>query len=197
MKWKWRDGGGGQTRRIEISLREVGQLFNTVDPSPFHEKDLDADAEEFIVSWAREFATHERLMLVVHLNEPPSEEHAQPAVEKAVQHYFAYRAKLNRLDFRRLMKDGLKSLAIGLGFLATCLIGSQMLAGLSTNPLTNVLRESLTIGGWVAMWRPMEIYLYSWWPVQRLGRVYRKMSRMKVELRVRKAPAEKTAAGSP
>jgi hypothetical protein len=30
--------------RIEISLREVGQLFNSMDPSPFHEKDLDHDA---------------------------------------------------------------------------------------------------------------------------------------------------------
>jgi len=39
---------------IELSLRDVDQLFNTMDPSPFHERDLDPDCEEFIVSWARE-----------------------------------------------------------------------------------------------------------------------------------------------
>ena len=36
--------------RIEIYLDRIEQLFNSMDPSPFHEKDLDRDAEEFIVS---------------------------------------------------------------------------------------------------------------------------------------------------
>ena len=36
--------------RIEISLKSIDQLFNSMDPSPFHEKDLDRDAEEFIMS---------------------------------------------------------------------------------------------------------------------------------------------------
>jgi hypothetical protein len=35
---------------IEIKLQEFEQLFNTIDPSPFHEKDLDHDLEEFTVS---------------------------------------------------------------------------------------------------------------------------------------------------
>jgi len=38
---------------IVVRLNAVGQLFNTMDPSPFHERDLDHDAEEFIVSSAR------------------------------------------------------------------------------------------------------------------------------------------------
>ena len=41
--------------RIEIYLDRIEQLFNSMDPSPFHEKDLDRDAEEFIVSWAQEY----------------------------------------------------------------------------------------------------------------------------------------------
>src|SRR5439155_10099296 len=44
---------------IELNLRDINQLFNTMDPSPFHEKDLDHDAEEFILSWAQEFHRHE------------------------------------------------------------------------------------------------------------------------------------------
>jgi hypothetical protein len=39
---------------IRIQLHDIEQLFNTMDPSPFHEKDLDADAAEFILSWAEE-----------------------------------------------------------------------------------------------------------------------------------------------
>lgn len=39
---------------IELQLETIEQLFHSLDPFPFHRKDLDRDAEEFIVSWARE-----------------------------------------------------------------------------------------------------------------------------------------------
>ncbi len=166
--------------RIEISLQRIGQLFNTMDPSPFHEKDLDADAEEFILSWAQEFHARTPLVLVIHVNEAQDEKTTDPMVEHAIQHYFSYRAGLSRLEFRRLMKDGRHSLMIGLAFLSVCLAASELLASRST--AQSVIREGLTIAGWVAMWRPLEIYLYDWWPVRRLMKIFEKMSRMKVEV---------------
>jgi hypothetical protein len=39
---------------IEVRVAELAQLFNAWDPSPFREKDLDPNAEEFIVEWARD-----------------------------------------------------------------------------------------------------------------------------------------------
>jgi hypothetical protein len=53
---------------IQVKLREVAQLFNSLDPSPFNEQDLDHDAEEFIVSWARELRHHDKLRLLIHLD---------------------------------------------------------------------------------------------------------------------------------
>jgi hypothetical protein len=38
--------------KIELNLSRLNQLFNSLDPSPFHERDLDQDAEEYIVSSA-------------------------------------------------------------------------------------------------------------------------------------------------
>ena len=38
-----------------------------MDPSPFREKDLAIEAEEFIVDWARELPKHEPLLLTIHL----------------------------------------------------------------------------------------------------------------------------------
>jgi hypothetical protein len=37
---------------IEIRLSRPQQLFNSLDPSPFHERDLDEDAEAYIVDGA-------------------------------------------------------------------------------------------------------------------------------------------------
>ena len=58
---------------IELRLSNVGQLFNTMDPSPFHERDLDHDAEEFILSWAREHERDSELRLRVVLKQPADE----------------------------------------------------------------------------------------------------------------------------
>ena len=60
--------------------------------------------------------------------------------------------------------------------------------------IASVLKESLTIAGWVAMWRPMQIYLYDWWPLVRRGRIFDKMSRMKVEVVHRPEKTEALAA---
>ena len=156
-----------------------------MDPSPFHERDLDDNAEEFIVSWAQEFPRRDPVALIVHVNQLPAQSDAQQIVEAAVHHYFAYRAKLNRFEFRHLLKEGRTSLFIGLVFLGACLLTSEWLLRKQPGSLSIIARESLVIAGWVAMWRPIRIFLYDWWPVLRLGRLYQKLSRMHVEVRKR------------
>ena len=174
---------GRTPHRIELNLREAGQLFNTMDPAPFPEKDLDSDAEEFILSWVQEFPLDEPVVLVVHLNELPADQNPQTDIEQGVHHYFAYRARLNRMEFGQLLKDGRQSLIIGVLFLATCLMAGHAIGGDESGTFRSIARESLTIAGWVAMWRPMQIYLYDWWPLRRRGKLYLKLSRMKVEVR--------------
>ena len=167
--------------RIEIKLRDLNQLFNTMDPSPFLEKDLDADAEEFIVNWAREFPLAEPVVLTIHVSQSePVRPDAQ--IEKAVQNYFHYRATLSFMDLRRLLREGRISLVIGLGFLACCLSIAGLLRGNDEQTIRDIAREGLTIAGWVAMWRPIEIYLYDWWPVLRRSKVFEKLSTMKIEI---------------
>ncbi len=156
-----------------------------MDPSPFHEKDLDHDAEEFILSWAHEYHHNEPVDLVVHLEKAPREGDPAQIVADAVHNYFAYRGRLNELEFNRLMKQGRTSLLVGILFLAACLGGNQLLASPNPGTLARFLSEGLTIAGWVAMWKPMEIYLYDWWPLRRRGRIFDKLSQMPIEVRVR------------
>ena len=156
-----------------------------MDPSPFHEKDLDQDAEEFIVSWIQEFPLRESVSLVVHVNQ--AQENAQGVIETAVHNYFAYRAKLNRLEFHRLLKQGRLSLIIGLAFLGVCLLVEEIFLPQPQSTLSILLWQSLVVAGWVAMWRPMQIFLYDWWPLRRTGQLYEKLSRMRVEVKKRNA----------
>lgn len=168
-------------RRIELKLRDVTQLFNSMDPSPFHQKDLDHDAEEFVVSWAQEYPVDAPVALRIYLAQWPAEDPGE-MIRQSIHNYFAYRADLARLEFRRLMDQGRKSMVIGLAFLAVCYLTSELLLARSGSTWAGLLREGLLIGGWVAMWRPMQIYLYEWWPLRRRERIYAKLGKMPVEV---------------
>ena len=75
-------------------------------------------------------------------------------IRQAVHNHFAHRAELTNLEFRALMKQGRLSLLIGLSCLAVSLVISKVLLGAETGTWAYVVRESLTIAGWVAMWQP-------------------------------------------
>ncbi len=167
--------------RILLRLRELAQLFNSMDPSPFVERDLDADAEEFITSWARELPGRDPLELVLHLASAPAPDRAA-GVEEAVRHYFATRAEIKRREFGFLLRRGRTSLIVGLVFLAACLTLGGFVARHSEAPVSAILREGLVIAGWVAMWRPLEIYLYDWWPIWDDRRIFSRLARMKVRI---------------
>jgi hypothetical protein len=165
---------------IEIRLRELRQLFNTLDPSPFHERDLDPAAEEYLVSAAREIGPR-RSMLVLHLPAKTADEEAVDAV-MAIRHYFEYRSRHTRQQLRLLMGRGAISLAIGLAFLGVCLLLRQLLAGAGDSG-TTILSEGLLILGWVAMWRPVEVFLYDWWPELGRRRLFERIAHMQIETR--------------
>ena len=164
---------------IDVRLESVAQLFNSIDPSPFHRKDLDQDAEEFIVSWAREFPRNEPLRLVLHLDALPVPGEDRDVID-AVHNYFAYRADLTRRDFQFLMRQGQTTLVIGLLFLVACHVVAEFVSTRVDSTFATIVREGLLIGGWVAMWRPLEIFLYDWWPLRRRRRMYENMSQMEV-----------------
>src|SRR5580692_11510398 len=112
---------------IMLRLRELAQLFNSMDPSPFVERDLDADAEEYIMSWAHELPADRDLELVIQLSLPAPADRVA-GVEDAVRRYFAARAAIKRLEFGQLMRRGRLSLAVGSVFLTACLLLGQLIA---------------------------------------------------------------------
>ena len=172
-----------QPATIELKVDKVSQLFDTLDPFPFHERDLDRDAEEFIVDWARELPRRRALRIVVHL--PAAEAQSEHAGEigKAFARYFEYRAGIVGNDLRELFRVGRFSLAIGLIVLAACLAAGHALSGLFQRfEIGRFLDEGLIILGWVANWRPIEIFLYEWWPLVRRRNLFRRLAVAKVEI---------------
>ncbi len=170
------------TARISLRLRDISQLFNSLDPSPFLDRDLDRDAEEFIVSWARESHRNLPFELVIHLGTPPPDQRSAEEAQNAVRHYFAARAELKQRELHQLLRRAHFVLAIGLLFLTTCLSVAGMASQVFSEGMADVVREGMIIVGWVAMWRPLEIYLYDWWPFRKEWRILQRLADAQVRL---------------
>lgn len=174
--------------RIELRLRSLNQLFNSLDPSPFYEQDLDDNAEEFIVGWARELPRDAPLEIVIHITALPDDQgtlaETSDRVDQSVRRYFAYRQQQEQRRLSELWRIGRFSLVVGLLFLAVCFTVANLLGNDDAQPhaMLRLFRESLIIVGWVALWRPLEIFLYDWWPIARSRQLYKKLAAASVML---------------
>jgi hypothetical protein len=170
------------SRVIEVRVAELRQLFNAIDPSPFHERDLDPRAEAFIVEWARDLPRDAPLALRVHLERAPGRADEATLLGEAIHQYFKARAAGSRRNLRELFRRGRISLSIALAFLAASLTLSDLIGNVSDSGFAAVLREGFLIGGWVAMWRPLEVFLYDWWPILGEARLLDRLSGMPVRI---------------
>jgi len=167
---------------IEVRVAELRQLFNAIDPSPFRDRDLDPRAEEFIVDWARDLPRDAPLALRVHLDRAAGQANEGEQLGQASHQYFKARADGSRRRLRELFRRGRISLVIAVVFLGATLTLSDLVADVSDSGFAAVLREGFIIGGWVAMWRPLEVFLYDWWPIRSEGRLLDRLSEMPVRI---------------
>ena len=167
---------------IEVHVSELMQLFNAIDPSPFRERDLDPNAEEFIAGWAKEASPSASFGLAVYVDRPAGLPNEPAELREAIHEFVRHRAELSRRQLRELFRRGRTSLVIGVCALGVSLAAGNLVGLFFSNHVVEILKEGLLIGGWVAMWRPMEIFLYGWWPIRADAALADRLSVMPVRI---------------
>ena len=166
---------------LEIYLADIRRLFNSMDPAPFLERDLDPVAAEYILEWAQELPGKSPLALVVKLGTPLGADDNAAAVERSVRDHFHRRAAASRRHLRDLLRMGRYSLLAALLFLGPVIVIAESAANMvQTERYAALIENSLVIGAWVALWRPIEIFLYDWWPIRAEARLFDRLSQMEV-----------------
>jgi len=100
------------------------------------------------------------LALVVDLDREAGLPNEAAVLRDAIHEFFSQRGQAYRRRLRELLRVGRTSLVIGLVALASAIALGDFLAGLMKGSrIEEIIRESFTIGGWVSMWRPLEIFL--------------------------------------
>jgi hypothetical protein len=167
---------------IEIKLSSIPQLFNSFDPAPFYEKEIDTAAEQYIVDTVKDFPKKTQFTIVIYLPSTKCNCDEAKKIIPAIHTHFAYRALATDRKFREKFRLGRWSMLVGLSFLAIALITRQLVSELENHIAAQLLSDSLLIIGWAAMWEPITVILYELWPIIKTKKIYEKISRMEIEI---------------
>ncbi len=168
---------------IEIKLSSVMQIFNSFDPAPFHEKELDSAAEHYIIETVKDFPKKTQFRIIIYLPPDISGTERAQQIPQAIQNHFAYKVMVQDRKFRQRFQHGRFTLLIGLTFLAIALVARQEVSLIENHLFAQILADALLIIGWAAMWEPVTVLLYELWPIIQLKHTYEKISTMEIDIR--------------
>ncbi|MBK7960785.1 MAG: hypothetical protein IPK04_06005 [Bdellovibrionales bacterium] len=159
---------------IEIRVNSVLQLFDSRDPAPFRERDLDDDFTDYIVACADEIPTRSPLRIQIYISQADPNIHVE-AITQAVRSHFEYQVELKRIQFYKILRMARLFLFVGLCILSLCLVLAQWAKLLESDLFSTTLREGIVIFGWVSMWKPLELLLFDWYPIYDKIRLLKKI----------------------
>jgi len=186
----------GDKDAIALRLTDSAQLFNTLDPFPFRERDLAPDAEQYILDWAQDLPKNQPVHIIVHLQSDNLDSHRDSDLQQAINGWFRSREAGEARDMKTLFRDGRIALLVGFAMLSLLMLLSWAVAQNYDNPFARVISESLVIIGWVVLWRPAEMFLYDWTPILRRKRLFHRLAGARVTVRRAGRPGQQPSDGA-
>lgn len=184
MKRKRMSGTAHPVSAVGVRVKRLGQLFNSLDPSPFWDQDLDKEAAEFLETEFRDKPRdHAWLLNVTTADVGTYSEHD---VQEAVKRYYQRLEESIRQRTRERYRIGRLALAIGVGVFIACMVGRELLNAALPGGAPFVLDEGLVVLAWIALWLPTEHFVYDIVPLIRERRFFERLVQMRVHVHVEK-----------
>jgi hypothetical protein len=167
---------------IKVRVAAVEQFFNPMDPTSIDERSLNPEAADWIEEWAEDLDKDQPISVEIFVADGRLGGR-EPAIVNALHNHFEYREWQSARQLSKLWREGRISLLIGFTAIASLNAASRLI-GTSKNPVIQVLHDGLAVIGWVSMWKPMEIFLYQWWPIRRERRACHRLAEAEVRFPV-------------
>lgn len=167
------------TATVQIHVREMAQLYNALDPSPFWDRDLDHNAAEFIEGEFRERHAADLWHLVIRVR---TEKADAKTLQKAVESYYDRLVSSARRELKEHLRGAQLGLLAGL-VLFGIFMGARALLHTTIFKVPAAVDEGLMILAWLTLWRPAETLAYEWVPLYRRRRLYQRLRAIRVSVR--------------
>jgi len=172
---------------VRVHVLDLAQLYNSLDPSPFWDRDLDRSAAEFIEGEFRERPWADTWHLIVHVR--TGEADAQ-TLQSALESYYDRLATSTHRELKEHFRRARIGLLAGLALFAI-FMGARTLLRATTPAMPTAVDEGLIILAWLTLWRPAETLTYEWLPLYRRQRLYQRLRAVRVSVKLERqvAPA--------
>lgn len=167
---------------IEVTVPSPDVLFEWLDPITGAVRHLSEHVEDFIVHRAKETpSARYELLIRISVDIAPGTDAAR--LGEGVSRHFVHRSAEESGRIRRLVREGLRDLLIGLVFLFLCAAIALTAARVLPAPVGLFVEQGLLILGWVALWRPADLLLYEIRPVRLQRDLMEKLARAEVHIK--------------
>lgn len=171
----------GNKSIIEIKVSSLEDMFDEHDPSPYMIRDLDSSITDYIMACVLEI-NPEFVGKIRVYTEDFFDLDKQDIFSKSIKDFFELKSHMETVQLKQVFKRGLISLMIGLGFLLSAIMASIYIQSKSPEFWTSFLKEGLHLLGWVSMWKPINLFLYDWWPPLQDLKIYKALAKVDIEI---------------
>lgn len=180
--------GSVSTDWIEMQVRRVDDLFQAFDPAPMRERRIAREADAYVRDRAEELKGHNTIMLSICL--PEGESGCCHAVQDAFRTHFAHAAREHRSLLRDHFRIAWQTFFVAVVIAVALVYLSQSIADIAETALMNKIANGLSIAVWVVLWRPFEMLIHDWRPIDREYRLYRRLAGIGVESIAKGQPSD-------
>lgn len=164
---------------VNIHVHDLAQMFSSLDPSPFWDRDLDHNAAAFIEDEFSDKRSAANWHLHVHTQ---GDSALAGHLQTAVENYYGRMATAAQRELTEHRRMGHVALLVGLAVFVLSMSARELLLRV-TGALPHALDEGLIILGWIALWKPTEMLAYEWVPLVRKRRLYERLAGVRVAVR--------------
>lgn len=145
---------------IELRIDRLEQLFDSLDPAPFHAKALDPNADSYLRDSAGEHSSLDNLGINIH--GPATLANCVDDIASAIHAHYKLASQQAERRHKRRRRVGRVALITGTVILAVALFLRTWVKTIEGS-FGEVLAEGLLILAWVALWRPIETIGFDSW----------------------------------
>jgi len=162
---------------IELRIDRLEQLFDSLDPAPFHAKALDPNADAYLRESAGEHASLHNLSISIH--GPRTLENSLGDIASGIHAHYKLASEQAERRHRRKRRVGRVALVAGSAILVLALFLRSWIKMIEGS-VGEVLAEGLLILAWVALWRPIESIVFDSWESREERRLFSALSKVPV-----------------
>lgn len=162
---------------LELHIQRLEQLFDRLDPAPFHAKALDRNVEAYLLESAGEHGARQPLNIAMHAPEELADR--LDDIASAIHTHFMLAHQQAERRHHRRRRIGRIALSVGAATLITALLLRRWVESIG-GTLGEVLAEGLLILAWVALWRPIETIGFDSWESREERRLLATLARVPV-----------------